>query len=127
MTTETQLDLGLPPAGRRRSHRSPDRDREFRPRPVHLPDHEIRTEHQLVQILAEGVYHLDDIVDAAERAGLADRANGRGHRNCGDVIYRHRVRAALDARRRRRPGRPLRHDPAAAGLAGARAQHYDRH
>jgi DNA modification methylase len=48
------------------------------------------------------VYHLDDIVDAAEHLGLADRANGRGHRKRGDTIYRHRVRAALDSRRRRR-------------------------
>jgi DNA modification methylase len=102
MTIEAQLDLGLPPDRRRRSHRRRDRDGEFRPRPVHLPDHEIRTEHQLVQTLTDGVYHLDDIVDAAERAGLADRANGRGHRKRGDVIYRHRVRAALDARRRQR-------------------------
>jgi DNA modification methylase len=102
MTSETQLDLGLPPAARRRSHRGRDRDGELRPRPVRLPDHEIRTEHHLVQILAAGVYHLDDIVDAAERAGLADRTNGRGRRKRRDVVYRHRVRAALDARRRQR-------------------------
>jgi DNA modification methylase len=86
----------------RRSRLPRDRDAELRPRSIHLPGHSIRSEHQLVQILEAGVYHLDDIVEAAEAAGLADRGNGRGHRKRGDTIYRHRVRSALDARRRRR-------------------------
>jgi DNA modification methylase len=46
------------------------------------------------------VYHLDDLAAAAEELGLADRANGRGHRKRGDTIFRHRVRTALDSRRR---------------------------
>ena len=95
----SQLNLGLPPGTPRRRRRY--RDGELKPQPVRLPDHDIRSEHHLVQTLQAGVYHLDDIVSAAEQAGLADRANGRGRRKRGDTIYRHRVRAALDSRRRR--------------------------
>ncbi len=87
---------------RRRRRLPRDRDNELGPRSVPLPDHHIRSEHQLVQTLQDGVYHLDDILDAAEELGLADCANGRGHRKRGDTIYRHRVRAALDSRRRHR-------------------------
>jgi DNA modification methylase len=54
----------------------------------------------MVRALRRGVYHLDDLADAAEELGLADLANGRGHRKRGDTIYRHRVRSALDWRRR---------------------------
>src|SRR5215831_4360177 len=86
--------------GRRRARRA--RDSELRPRSIHLPDHHICSEHQLVRTLEAGVYHLDDIIDAVEQLGLAERDNGRGKRKRGDVIYRHRVRSALDARRRRR-------------------------
>lgn len=91
-----------PPAAPRRRRLPRDRDSELGPRGVRLPDHEIRTEHQLVSILESGVYHLDDIVDAAEELGLAERDGGRGRRKRGDTVYRHRVRSALDARRRRR-------------------------
>ena len=87
---------------RRRRRLPRDRDSELGPGSVRLPDHHIRSEHQLVQTLRAGVYHLDDIVDAVEELGLADRANGRGHRRRGDTIYRHRVRSALDWRRRHR-------------------------
>lgn len=92
----------LAPAGGPRRRRLPrDRDDELGPRSIRLPDHEIRTEHSLVKTLESGVYHLDDIVDAAEQLGLADRDGGRGRRKRGDTVYRHRVRSALDARRRR--------------------------
>jgi DNA modification methylase len=102
MTSDSALfELG-PPAAPRRRRLPRDRDGELGARPVRLPDHEIRTEHQLVQLLQSGVYHLDDIADAAEELGLPERGNGRGHRKRGDTIYRHRVRSALDARRRRR-------------------------
>ena len=90
-------------AGSPRRRRLPrDRDSELGPRSVRLPDHQIRTEHHLVSVLESGVYHLDDLVDAAEELGLADRDGGRGKRKRGDTVYRHRVRSALDARRRRR-------------------------
>jgi hypothetical protein len=105
-TVKAQLDLGLSPAPERRSHQRGDRDKDLCPRPVKLPDHQIRTEHQLVQILDDGVYLLDDLVAAAELAGLADRTNGRSRRyrngRPGEEVFRHRVRAALDARRRQR-------------------------
>jgi len=87
---------------RRRRRLPRDRDSELGPCSVKLPDHHIRSEHQLVQTLRAGVYHLDDIVEAVEVLGLADRANGHGHRKRGDTIYRHRVRSALDWRRRHR-------------------------
>jgi DNA modification methylase len=93
---------GAAASTRRRRRVRRERDDELRPRVVRLPDHHICSEHQLVRTLHAGVYHLDDIVDAAEQLGLADRNNGRGHRKRGDTIYRHRVRAALDWRRRRR-------------------------
>ena len=96
--TEALLDTGVWPVPARRRR---NRDTELGPRRVRLPDHDIRSEHQLVRILESGVYHLNDIVDAAEQVGLADRDNGRGKRKRGDTIYRHRVRSALDARRRR--------------------------
>lgn len=91
--------------GHRRIRR--DRDHELRPCTPRLPDHGIRTEHQLVRTLEAGVYHLDDIAEAAEQLGLADRDNGRGKRPAGHTIFRHRVRSALDARRRRGEARPL--------------------
>jgi DNA modification methylase len=102
----TLFEIGAP-AGPRRRRLPRDRDRELAPRPVRLPDHDIRNEHQMVSILESGVYHLDDIVDAAEALGLAERGNGRGRRKRGDTIYRHRVRSALDARRRRGDARSL--------------------
>jgi DNA modification methylase len=102
-TGDGQLFGDLPrTSDRSRPRRRRARDSELAPRTVRLPDHDIRSEYQLVQILTPGVYHLDDIVEAAEQAGLADRGNGRGHRKRGDTIYRHRVRSALDTRRRRR-------------------------
>jgi DNA modification methylase len=106
VSTPALWEDSTPPRTRRR--RLPrDRDGELRPRPVRLPDHDIRTERELVQALASGVYHLDDLADAAEHAGLADRANGRGHRKRGDVIFRHRLRAALDASKRAGEASPL--------------------
>jgi DNA modification methylase len=92
---------GATTSNRRRRLRR-DRDSDLGPRSIRLPDHHICSEHQLVRTLEAGVYHLDDIVDAAEQLGLAERANGRGKRRRGDTIYRHRVRSALDSRRRRR-------------------------
>ena len=88
-------------SSRRRRRRLPrERDSELGPRSICLPDHSIFSEHQLVQRLEDGVYHLDDIADAAERLGLAERGNGYGRRKRGDTIFRHRVRSALDWRRR---------------------------
>ena len=92
---------------RRRRRLPRDRDSQLRPRPVRLPDHDIRSAYELVRILQDGVYHLDDLADAAERAGLADRGNGRGRRKRGDVVFRHQVRSALNARQRRGEARPL--------------------
>lgn len=97
--TDAQLNLGLPPGAPRRRRRC--RDGELRPRTVQLPDYSIGTEHALVRVLEDGVYHLDDIADAAEQIGLADRTNGRSLRRSGDLVFRHRVRSALDARKRR--------------------------
>ncbi len=103
MTDHGMLFEAGPAAGTRGRRRLPrDRDNELGPRRIRLPDHHICSEHQLVQTLESGVYHLDDIVDAAEQLGLAERGNGRGKRKRGDTIYRHRVRSALDTRRRRR-------------------------
>ena len=93
---------------RRRRRRLPrTRDHEMRPRRIRLPDHDIRSARQLVQFLEAGVYHLDDIIDTAEVLGLADLDGGRGHRKRGDVIFRHRLRSALDGRRRRGEARSL--------------------
>jgi DNA modification methylase len=101
MTDDGTLFAAAAATTTRRRRRLPrHRDSELRPRSIRLPDHDIRSEHQLVRLLRDGVYHLDDIADAAEDLGLADLANGRGHRKRGDIIYRHRVRAALDSRRR---------------------------
>jgi DNA modification methylase len=94
-----------PPARRRRLPR--DRDRELRPRPVRLPDHDITSARQMIQTLDRAVYHLDDLADAAEQIGLADRDGGRGRRKRGDTVFRHRVRSALDGERRCGRARPL--------------------
>jgi DNA modification methylase len=101
MTDAGALFPGEPPVSARRRRLRRDRDNELRPRSIRLPDHNIRSEHQLVHALEAGVYHLDDIVDAAEQLGLDERGNGRGRRKRGDTIFRHRVRSALDTRRRR--------------------------
>jgi len=95
-TRQPPFSQGGPVTGSRRR----SRDSELRPRPVRLPDHGIRTEYDMVRLLEAGVYHLDDIVAASVELGLPDRDDGWRLRRHQDPVYRHRVRAALDSRRR---------------------------
>lgn len=98
MPTRHPALFEVPARRPRRDRRA--RDAELRPRPVRLPEHTLRTEYDLVAALDPGVYHLHDLYDAAEQAGVSARSSGHSRRASGGWIFEHRVRSALDSRRR---------------------------
>lgn len=69
-------------------------------RRIEIPDHRIRTEAELIDLLKTNVYHVRDIQQAVIDAGIAGRDNGYGKRTTGDEIFRHRTRSGVDTRRR---------------------------
>jgi DNA modification methylase len=67
----------------------------------------LRTEADLLRTLERGCYTLPDLYRLAERAGLADRADGRRVIQDGQEQYKRRVRSALQALKRHGRARPV--------------------
>jgi len=66
----------------------------------------LRTETDLLRTLERGCYTLADLYRLAERAGLADRADGRRIIQDGQEQYKRRVRSALQTLKRHGRARP---------------------
>jgi len=66
----------------------------------------LRTEADLLRTLESGCYPLPDLYRLAERAGLADRADGRRIIQDGQEQYKRRVRSALQSLKRQGRAQP---------------------